>query len=105
MIEALAGVAQPASGKPAIYLAECSHDRKQARDLIEGELRSFEGLTAGSLREDILTHTMLAIRGEDQPMRIHLGDFLGQCHPPEKIGDAFRYRQSRVFVGICSHGF
>ncbi len=39
MIEALAGVAQPASGKPAIYLAECSYDRKPARDLIEGELK------------------------------------------------------------------
>ena len=39
MIEALAGVAPPASGKPTIYLAECSYDRKQARDLIEGELK------------------------------------------------------------------
>ncbi len=64
-----------------------------------------EGLAAGSLREDILTHAMLAVRREDQPMRIHLRDLLGQRHPPEKIGDAFLYRQSRVFVGICSHGF
>ena len=39
LIEALAGLAPPASGKPTIYLAECSYDRKQARDLIEGELR------------------------------------------------------------------
>jgi TIR domain-containing protein len=27
------------SSKPAVYLAECSYDRKQARGLIEGELR------------------------------------------------------------------
>jgi hypothetical protein len=39
LIEALAGVAPPASGKPTVYLAECSHDRRQARELIEGELR------------------------------------------------------------------
>ena len=26
-------------GKPAVYLAECSYDRKQARGLIEGELK------------------------------------------------------------------
>lgn len=28
-----------ASGKPAVYLAECSYDRKVARELVEGELR------------------------------------------------------------------
>ena len=28
-----------ASGKPTVYLAECSYDRKQARELIEGELK------------------------------------------------------------------
>jgi hypothetical protein len=39
LIEELAGLAPPASGKPTIYLAECSYDRKQARDLIEGELK------------------------------------------------------------------
>ena len=40
MIEALAGAgARRASGKPTIYLAECSYDRKQARELIEGELK------------------------------------------------------------------
>lgn len=39
MIEALAGLAPPASGKPTVYLAECSYDRKPARDLIEGELK------------------------------------------------------------------
>jgi hypothetical protein len=32
------GEAQAAS-KPAVYLAECSYDRKQARELIEGELK------------------------------------------------------------------
>ena len=26
-------------GKPAVYLAECSYDRKQARELVEGELK------------------------------------------------------------------
>ena len=30
-----------APGKPAVYLAECSYDRKQARELVEGELRRF----------------------------------------------------------------
>ena len=29
----------PAPSKPAVYLAECSYDRKQARELIEGELK------------------------------------------------------------------
>jgi hypothetical protein len=28
-----------APSKPAVYLAECSYDRKQARELVEGELR------------------------------------------------------------------
>jgi hypothetical protein len=28
-----------ASSKPAVYLAECSYDRKQARELIDGELK------------------------------------------------------------------
>ena len=27
------------AGKPAVYLAECSYDRKQSRELIEGELK------------------------------------------------------------------
>lgn len=30
---------QAAPSKPAVYLAECSYDRKQARELIEGELK------------------------------------------------------------------
>src|SRR5262245_60229323 len=35
-----AGNGEPqASGKPAVYLAECSDDRKQSRELIEGELK------------------------------------------------------------------
>jgi hypothetical protein len=29
----------PAPSKPAVYLAECSYDRKQARELLEGELK------------------------------------------------------------------
>src|SRR5262245_30943824 len=29
----------PAYSKPAVYLAECSYDRKQSRELIEGELK------------------------------------------------------------------
>ena len=29
----------PVPGKPAVYLAECSYDRKQARGLVEGELK------------------------------------------------------------------
>jgi hypothetical protein len=29
----------PAPSKPAVYLAECSHDRKQERELVEGELK------------------------------------------------------------------
>jgi hypothetical protein len=29
----------PAPTKPAVYLAECSYDRKQARELLEGELK------------------------------------------------------------------
>jgi hypothetical protein len=30
---------QQGASKPAVYLAECSYDRKQARELVEGELR------------------------------------------------------------------
>jgi hypothetical protein len=33
-----AGV-EPAPSKPVIYLAECSYDRKQARELLDGELK------------------------------------------------------------------
>jgi hypothetical protein len=29
----------PVPSKPAVYLAECSHDRKQERELVEGELK------------------------------------------------------------------
>ena len=29
----------PAPGRPAVYLAECSYDRKQARELVESELK------------------------------------------------------------------
>ena len=32
------GAAQPPA-RPAVYLAECSYDRKQAREILEGELR------------------------------------------------------------------
>jgi hypothetical protein len=30
-----------ATAKPAVYLAECSYDRKQAREILEGELRRY----------------------------------------------------------------
>jgi hypothetical protein len=39
LLEALAGSEPQASPKPAVYLAECSYDRKQARELLDGELK------------------------------------------------------------------
>jgi TIR domain len=34
-----AGGERPQPGKPIVYLAECSYDRKQARELLDGELK------------------------------------------------------------------
>jgi hypothetical protein len=34
-----AAIEPPTPSKPAVYLAECSYDRKQARELIDGELK------------------------------------------------------------------
>jgi hypothetical protein len=39
LLEALAGSEPQASGKPAVYLAECGYDRKRARELLDGELK------------------------------------------------------------------
>jgi hypothetical protein len=39
LLETLAGNEPQAPSKPAVYLAECSYDRKQARELLDGELK------------------------------------------------------------------
>jgi hypothetical protein len=40
----------PAPSKPAVYLAECSYDRKQARELLEGELKRLDQDARQNLR-------------------------------------------------------
>ena len=45
-----------------------------------------------SLAEGIGTDPMIAVCRQNQPVGIHLGDFLRQRHSPQQIGDALRDR-------------
>jgi hypothetical protein len=97
-----------APSKPAVYLAECSYDRKQARELVEGELRR--------LGYPVLPDKRLPVEDEVEyvaavesllarcPLSIHLvGESYGAV-PDGPTGKSVGIHQNELAVARCRSG-
>jgi hypothetical protein len=103
----VAGSEPQASGKPTVYLAECAYDRKQARDVLDGELKrlGFPVLPDRQLPADEAQYT--AVVGSMLArcaLSIHLvGDSYGAV-PDGPTAKSVAMLQNELAVARCKSG-
>jgi hypothetical protein len=102
-----AAIEPPAPSKPAVYLAECSYDRKQTRELLDAELKRLGYLVLPDRQLPSCEAEYVAVV-ESMLARCQLSIHLvGECYgavPDGPTGKSVSMHQNELAVARCKRG-